>query len=58
LLPGTIMLLMGMATSYTTFGTTLVSFFGAITKDLIQIMFYGSGIVMLILGLFILVIKK
>jgi len=58
LLPGTIMLLMGIATSHTALGTFLLGSFGALTRDLIQLMFYGSGIVMLILGLSVLVIKK
>jgi hypothetical protein len=58
LLPGLIMLLMGIATSYTAFGEFLLNLFGALTKELIQLMFYGSGFIMLVLGVSVLVTRK
>jgi len=58
LVPGIIMLLVGLTTSYTTLGTDLFNFFGAPVKDLIQLMFYGSGGVLSLLGIIILVSKR
>ena len=58
LVPGIIMLLVGLATSYTTLGVYLSNFFGASTRDLIQLMSYGSGGALSFLGLIILVSKK
>lgn len=58
LVPGIIMLLVGLTTSYTTLSVYLSNFFGASTKDLIQLMFYGSGGALSSLGLIILVSKK
>lgn len=58
LVPGIIMLLVGLTTSYTTLSVYLSNFFGASTKDLIQLMFYGSGGALSSLGLIILVSKR
>jgi len=58
LVPGTIMLLIGLATSFTALGMYLLDFFGALTKDLVQIMFYVSGSTLSMLGSIILVSKS
>lgn len=53
LIPGLIMLLMGLATTYTDLGVYIFNFFGAVTSTLIQLMFYASGIVLSILGILV-----
>ena len=51
LTPGIIMLLIGLATSYTSLGRYLTSFFGDPTRFLVELMFYLSGAVLSLLGL-------
>ena len=58
LIPGLIMLLIGLATTYTVLGVHMSKNFGAITTMFIQLMFYGSGVVLLILGLSVLMSRK
>ena len=53
LIPGLIMILMGLATTYTTLGNYINSFFGEVTFGLIQLMFYGSGIILAVLGILV-----
>ena len=58
IIPGVIMLFLGLSTSYTYLGTYITSFFGELTLSLIQIMFYISGTVLSILGITIYTKKK
>jgi MFS family permease len=51
LIPGIIMLLIGLTVSYTILGERMMTFFGDITMTLVQYMFYISGAVLTILGL-------
>lgn len=51
LVPGLIMLTIGLATSFTYLGTYINSFFGSTTFNLIQLMFYISGSFFSVLGL-------
>lgn len=51
LIPGLVMILMGLATTYTTLGNYINSFFGEPTFSLIQLMFYGSGLILAVLGI-------
>lgn len=51
LVPGLVMVSIGLATSYTGLGHYLVSFFGDTTKFLVEMMFYLSGCILSILGL-------
>ena len=53
LIPGLIMILMGLATTYTTLGNYINSFFGEVTFSLIQLMFYGSGLILAVLGIIV-----
>ena len=53
LIPGLIMILMGLATTYTTLGNYINSFFGEVTFGLIQLMFYGSGVILAVLGILV-----
>jgi len=53
LIPGLIMILMGLATTYTTLGNHINSFFGEPTFSLIQLMFYGSGLTLTVLGIIV-----
>ncbi|MFQ6064022.1 MAG: hypothetical protein ACE5L6_00960 [Candidatus Bathyarchaeia archaeon] len=50
LIPGLIMVLMGLATSYTAVGEYIFTTFGEVTHVLIQTMFYLSGAVLSVLG--------
>jgi MFS family permease len=50
LIPGLIMILMGLATTYTTLGNYINSFFGEAIFSLIQLMFYASGLILAVLG--------
>jgi hypothetical protein len=52
LVPGVIMLLIGLLVSYTDLGVRFTGFFGETTMTLVQFMFYISGAVLTILGLF------
>jgi len=56
LVPGIIMILMGLATTYTALGSYMSTYwspkyFPQIIMDLIQLMFYGSGVALCILGI-------
>jgi len=51
LIPGLVMLAIGLGTSFTHLGLIMYSFFGALTSDLIQLMFYLSGATLTILGI-------
>jgi hypothetical protein len=51
LIPGLVMILMGLATTYTTLGNYINSFFGEPTFSLVQLMFYGSGLILAVLGI-------
>jgi hypothetical protein len=53
LIPGLIMILMGLATTYTTLGNYINSFFGEVTFSLIQLMFYGRGFILAVLGIIV-----
>jgi len=50
LIPGLVMILMGLATTHTTLGNYINSFFGELTLGLIQLLFYGSGVILAVLG--------
>lgn len=59
LIPGVIMLLVGLATTYTVFGTYLstkfaTSYFPAAIMTLLQLLFYASGLVLSVLGVIVL----
>jgi len=63
LVPGIIMILIGLATTYTVFGTYLSTnfastYFPAAVMTLLQLLFYGSGIILSALGLAVLLRKK
>ena len=62
LLPGIIMIIIGLATTYTVFGTYLstnfASTFSTAIMALLQLLFYGSGIILSALGLIVLLRKK
>lgn len=49
--PGIIMLILGLFTSFTSFGDVLIAYFGGATVSLIEIMFYASGIILSITSL-------
>jgi len=51
LVPGLIMISIGLVTSYTSLGNNLESFFGGTTKFLVETMFYLSGSILTILGI-------
>jgi hypothetical protein len=50
LVPGIVMLLFAIATSYTGLGVMIHSFFGGLVSSLVQLMFYLSGIALSVLG--------
>jgi len=62
LVPGILMLLIGLATTYTSMGELMSRGIPAsirsITMAMIQLLFYGSGIALFILGLMVLTGKK
>jgi len=62
LVPGIIMILIGLATTYTVFGTYLstkfASTFSTTIMALLQLLFYGSGIILSALGVVVLLRKK
>jgi len=62
LIPGIIMILIGLATSYTVFGTYLstkfASTFSSTIMALLQLLFYGSGVVLSALGALVLLRKE
>lgn len=62
LVPGIIMIIIGLATTYTVFGTYLstnfASTFSTTIMALLQLLFYGSGIILSALGLIVLLRKK
>lgn len=62
LIPGIIMILIGLATTYTVFGTYLstnfASTFSTAIMALLQLLFYGSGIILSALGLIVFLRKK
>ena len=51
LIPGVIMLLIGLTVTYTALGVRMAGFFGETTMTLVQSMFYLSGAVLAIIGL-------
>jgi len=51
IIPGILMLSMGLATTYTNLGRLMAANFGAVVQILVQIMFYVSGAVLSVLGL-------
>lgn len=51
LIPGLIMLIIGLAITLTPLGEGLLAFFGSTTVSLIEVMFYASGVVLMSLGL-------
>ncbi len=53
LVPGLIMLLIGLATTFTVVGNYISSNFGPPIPTLIELMFYASGVVLFILGILI-----
>jgi hypothetical protein len=60
--PGVVMLLVGLATTYSPFGsylaTNFASTFTPVVMDLLQLLFYGSGIVLSVLGFVVLGAKS
>lgn len=50
MVPGILMVLIGLATTFTVLGSYTTSFFGEVTSSLIQLMYYVSGAVLLLLG--------
>ena len=63
IVPGIIMILIGLATTYTVFGTYLsenftTSYFPAAVMALLQLLFYGSGIILSALGFIVLLRRK
>jgi len=52
LVPGLIMISIGLAVSYTSLGHYMINFFGGTTKILVEMMFYISGGILSVLGLF------
>jgi len=60
--PGIAMLLVGLATTYSPFGsylaTNFASTFTPVVMDLLQLLFYGSGIVLSVLGVVVLGAKS
>ena len=63
LVPGIAMVLIGLATTYTVFGTYLstnfeTSYFPSAVMTLLQLLFYGSGIVLSAMGIIVFVRKK
>jgi hypothetical protein len=62
LVPGIIMIILGLATTYTAMGDlmsqAIPSTVRSITMAMIQLLFYGSGVVLFILGLMVLAGKK
>lgn len=62
LVPGVIMLLVGLATTYTVFGTYLstkfATSFPATVMALLQLLFYGSGIALSVLGVIVLLRRQ
>ena len=62
LVPGVIMVLLGLATTYTglagSLSQAIPSAIRDITLAMIQILFYGSGIILMVLGLMVLAGKK
>jgi len=62
LVPGVLMVLIGLATTYTSMGELMSRAIPAsirsITMAMIQLLFYGSGVVLFILGLMVLTRKK
>jgi len=62
LVPGVIMIIIGLATTYTVFGTYLstnfASTFSTTIMALLQLLFYGSGIILSALGLVVLLRKN
>ena len=63
LIPGIIMLLVGLATTYTVFGTYLstkfaTSYFPAAIMTLLQLLFYASGLVLSVLGVIVLLRRQ
>lgn len=53
LVPGLIMLLIGLATTFTVFGSYVSSLFKPPIPALIELMFYASGVVLFVLGILI-----
>jgi hypothetical protein len=53
LVPGLIMLLIGLATTFTVVGNYISSNFGPPIPTLIELMFYASGVVLFVLGILI-----
>jgi len=51
LVPGLIMLIMGLVTTFSYLGVYTSNFFGEVTSSLIQLMFYVSGATLSILGI-------
>jgi uncharacterized membrane protein len=62
LVPGVIMLLVGLATTYTVFGaylsTKFAASFPATVMALLQLLFYGSGIALSVLGVIVLLRRQ
>jgi len=53
LIPGLIMLLIGLATTFTVIGNYISSHWGPLIHTLIELMFYASGLVLFVLGILI-----
>ena len=53
LIPGLILILVGLTTTFTVLGTYTVNFFGETTKAFIELMYYASGAVLSILGILV-----
>jgi hypothetical protein len=51
LVPGAIMLVLGLLTAYSPMGSEIIRYFGATTAALVQWMFLISGLALLILGI-------
>ncbi len=63
LIPGVIMICVGLITSYTTFGSYLsttfaANYFPTAIMTLLQLLFYASGILLTVIGIVVLVGKK
>jgi len=53
LIPGLILIIIGLTTTFTVLGTYALNFFGETTKAFIELMYYTSGITLSLLGIFV-----
>jgi len=58
LIPGIILIFVGLMTTFSALGTYTVNFFGEATKSLVELMYYASGITLSILGMLIYIKQK